>query len=208
MGPAPTSPQRPGPARLPVEDFSIDIINRRAHCPAGHESRRCSRICETSKAKISYRFKWRKSDCQRCPLRAQCVPADQKYRTLIVGEHHELLQQRRIEQRTEAFELQMHQRNAIEGTISELARGHGLRRSRYRGFAKVELQNLLIGTACNVKRWLRAVLREVKEVQTRGFGLNLGLLHVRQLISGALAPHFRPTFKPKFQLATVTLAGS
>jgi hypothetical protein len=35
---------------------------------------------------------------------------------------------------------------AIEGTISELARGHGLRRSRYRGFAKVELQNLFIAT--------------------------------------------------------------
>jgi hypothetical protein len=51
----------------------------------------------------------------------------------------------------------MRQRNAIEGTISELARAHGLRRSRYRGFAKVELQNLFIGTACNIKRWLRIV---------------------------------------------------
>jgi transposase len=190
MGPAPASPRRPGVDRLPVEDFTVDIAHQRAYCPSGHESRRCSRICENSKAKISYRFKWRKSDCQRCPLRAQCVPADQKYRTLIVGEHHELLQQRRIEQRTEAFELQMHQRNAIEGTLSELARGHGLRRSRYRGFAKVELQNLLIGTACNVKRWLRAVLREAKEVQRRGCGLNLGLQRIRQLISDALAPHF------------------
>ena len=55
----------------------------------------------------------------------------------------------------------MQQRGAIEGTISELARAHGLRRSRYRGFAKVELQNLLIGTACNVKRWLR-ILAETK----------------------------------------------
>ena len=51
----------------------------------------------------------------------------------------------------------MQQRNAIEGTISELARAHGLRRSRYRGFAKVELQNLFIGAACNIKRWLRIV---------------------------------------------------
>ena len=51
----------------------------------------------------------------------------------------------------------MQQRNAIEGTISELARAHGLRRSRYRGFAKVELQNLFIGTACNIKRRLRIV---------------------------------------------------
>jgi transposase len=206
MGPAPASPRRPGVDRLPVEEFTVDIAHQRAHCPAGHESRRCSRICENTKAKISYRFKWRKSDCQSCPLRAQCVPAGERYRTLIVGEHHELLQQRRIEQRTEAFELQMHQRNAIEGTISELARGHGLRRSRYRGFAKVELQNLLIGTACNIKRWLRAVLREVKEVQTRGFGLNLGFQHVRQIISDALSHIFDQSLSRNFSWRSLPLS--
>ena len=48
----------------------------------------------------------------------------------------------------------MQQRNGIEGTISELVRGHGLRRARYRGFAKVDLQNQLLAAACNVKRWL------------------------------------------------------
>jgi hypothetical protein len=45
----------------------------------------------------------------------------------------------------------MKQRNAIEGTHSELARAHGLRRARYRGLKKVTLQNYLIGAACNVK---------------------------------------------------------
>jgi hypothetical protein len=54
----------------------------------------------------------------------------------------------------------MYQRNAIEGTVSELVRGHGLRRSRYRGFAKAQLQNLFIATACNIKRWLR-ILEEI-----------------------------------------------
>jgi len=49
----------------------------------------------------------------------------------------------------------MHQRNAIEGTISELVRGHGLRRARYRGFAKADLQNQLIAAACNIKRWFQ-----------------------------------------------------
>jgi hypothetical protein len=67
------------------------------------------------------------------------------------------LQQRRRDQQSPQFKKRMQQRNAIEGTISELARAHGLRRSRYRGFAKVELQNLFIGTACNIKRWLRIV---------------------------------------------------
>ena len=49
----------------------------------------------------------------------------------------------------------MHQRNAIEGTISELSPAHGLRCSCYRGFAKVQLQNLFIASAYNIKRWLR-----------------------------------------------------
>ena len=52
----------------------------------------------------------------------------------------------------------MHQRNAIEGTISELVRGHGLRRAHYKGFAKVDLQNQLIAAACNIKRWFQKLL--------------------------------------------------
>jgi hypothetical protein len=49
----------------------------------------------------------------------------------------------------------MHQRNGIEGTISELTRAHGMRRNRYRGLAKARFQNLFIATACNIKRWLK-----------------------------------------------------
>ena len=53
---------------------------------------------------------------------------------------------------------QMQQQNAIED-YSELVRGHGLRRARYKGFAKVDLQNQLIATACNIKRCFRRLLR-------------------------------------------------
>ena len=49
----------------------------------------------------------------------------------------------------------MHQRNGIEGTISELTRAHGMRRNRYRGLAKARFQNLFIATACNIKQWLK-----------------------------------------------------
>jgi hypothetical protein len=50
------------------------------------------------------------------------------------------------------------QRNAIEGTISESVRSHGLRRARYKGFAKVDLQNQFIAAACNIKGWFRKLL--------------------------------------------------
>ena len=74
---------------------------------------------------------------------------------IVVGENHDLLQARRIEQKSEAFKERMHQRNGIEGTISELTRAHGMRRTRYRGLAKARFQNLFIATACNIKRWLK-----------------------------------------------------
>jgi Transposase DDE domain len=62
-------------------------------------------------------------------------------------------------QKTEEFKSRMHQRNGIEGTISELVCGHGMRRARYRGLAKVDLQNQLIAAACNIKRWLEKLIK-------------------------------------------------
>jgi hypothetical protein len=64
--------------------------------------------------------------------------------------------------KTTAFKERMKQRNAIEGTHSELARGHGARQARYRGLKKVSLQNYFIGAACNVKRWIRRLSWEMQ----------------------------------------------
>jgi Transposase DDE domain len=209
MGPAKASPRRPGVERLPVEAFTVDITHRQACCPAGHPSGHCSRLQVRQKAggiKVFYRFEWRQRRCQSCPLREQCVPPGQKHRSLIVGEHHEFLQQRRQEQGSEAFQQRMHQRNAIEGTLSELTRGHGLRRSRYRGFGKVELQNLLIGTACNVKRWLRLLIREGKRTQTQAFGLKVNFQRLRACVLRVPAQPFwqHVSFWRALQVASVS----
>ena len=155
IGPAQPSANHSGlGSAFRIEAFEIDIAQRRARCPSGFLSTQCSRIQESKRQKVSFRLEW-SYHCRNCLLRSQCVPAGQSHRTIIVGQYHELLQQRRRDQQSPQFKKRMQQRNAIEGTISELARAHGLRRSRYRGFAKVELQNLFIGTACNIKRWLR-----------------------------------------------------
>jgi IS5 family transposase len=58
----------------------------------------------------------------------------------------------RAEAQTEAFRDKLHLRAGIEGTISELARMHGLRKARYRGLAKQRLQNYFIALAANLKR--------------------------------------------------------
>ena len=152
IGPAQPSPGKEG--RFTVEDFQIHVEERQAICPAGKASTQCSRLEEASSGKVSYRFEF-STQCHDCPLRAQCLGQNQPHRTVVVGEHHTVLQARRKEQQTDAFQQRMKHRNAIEGTQSELVRGHGLRRARYRGLGKVKLQNYFIGAACNVKRWLR-----------------------------------------------------
>ena len=82
---------------------------------------------------------------------------------LRVNEHHTLTQARRKLMRTEEFKKDMRHRNGIEGTQSELVRGYGLRRARYRGSNKNRLQNYFIGAACNIKRWCRRVTWEAQQ---------------------------------------------
>jgi hypothetical protein len=152
IGPAPPSPQHQG--RFTAADFQINVEQRQAICPAGKTNTQCSRLLEESTGKVSYRFEF-STQCHDCPMCAQCVGKGQRHRSVVVGEYHTVLQARRQEQHTPAFKQRMNHRNAIEGTQSELVRAHGLRRARYRGLAKVKLQNYLIGAACNLKRWIR-----------------------------------------------------
>lgn len=152
IGPAQSAPRKSG--RFSVEDFQVWVEERRAVCPGGKESTQCSRLEEERTGKVSFRLEW-STHCHDCPLRSQCLGEGQRHRTLVVGAHHSALQARRQEQKTPAFQERMRHRNAIEGTQSELVRGHGLRRARYRGLGKVKLQNYFIGAACNVKRWIR-----------------------------------------------------
>jgi transposase len=135
------------------------VAARTARCPAGEASTQCSRLGEAASGKVSYRFEW-SWKCRGCAHRDACVGAKPAHRSLVVGEHHDALQARRQEMKSPAITGLMKRRAAIEGTISELVRAHGLRRARYLGLTKVALQNWLTGAACNVKRWLRLLAWE------------------------------------------------
>jgi hypothetical protein len=152
IGPVQPAPQKDG--RFSAAEFNVEVEQRRATCPAGKVSTQCSRLEEQSTGKVNYRFEW-STHCHDCPTAGQCLGKEQRHRTLVVGQYHTAVQARRQEQQTEAFQEQARNRNAIEGTQSELVRGHGLRRARSRGLGKVKLQNYFSGAACNVKRWLR-----------------------------------------------------
>jgi transposase len=144
-----------------AEDFEVWVEERRAICPAGHQNTQCSRLEDQTTGKVCYRFEW-STHCGGCALRQSCIGKGTGHRTLVVGEHFSALQARRKEQKTEAFGERMNERNAIEGTQSEMVRAHGQREARYRGKDKVDLQSQLIGAACNIKRWLKVLAWEFR----------------------------------------------
>jgi DDE family transposase/transposase-like protein DUF772 len=166
LGPA--QPSGHGKAVFGAEYFEVRVEERRAFCPAGKESTQCSRLEEKERGKLSYRFEW-SWQCHGCQWRESCIGANQKHRTLVVGQYHTILQKRRREQNSAIFVERMKIRNGIEGTHSELVRAHGLRQARYRGKAKVDLQNQFIGAACNIKRWLRLVAQQIQPKNPQNF---------------------------------------
>jgi transposase len=163
IGPVKGSPRKKN--MFPVESFDISIAERRAICPAGKKSRTCCRIANFHPGKTMYRFRW-KTECGDCRLRSQCT-GKRKSREIVVSPNHDYLQKRRLEMQTEAFKQEARKRNAIEGTISELVRGYGLRRTRYRGLAKTRLANYFIAAACNVRRWAHLVSWPAHQVEAK-----------------------------------------
>ena len=137
-----------------AEGFDVKVEQRRAFCPAGKESTQMQSAQRKQSGKVTIALSGAGSVMGASGGRNALGP-NQRHRTLVVGQYHTLLQKRRREQNTSLFVERMKIRNGIEGTQSELVRAHGLRRARYRGKAKVDLQNQFIGAACNIKRWLR-----------------------------------------------------
>ena len=156
-------PTRPDPHKGPynADAFVVDVENERAVCPQGKTSTQCSQIKDSYMGSEYYRLEWG-SQCDGCPVQKQCTRAKSGRRILIVGLHHDLVQRRRGEMKADNFSRSMYPRNGIEGTHSELVRGHGLRQTKYRGFDRVALSHYLIGAACNVKRLLRRLAFEME----------------------------------------------
>jgi transposase len=165
IGPPRPCGNAPGNA-FSAEHFNVDTASRRAVCPAGHTSRQCSLIHDTHKDSIYLRFEWA-GLCDDCPLQKQCTKSRTGRRLLVVGVHHDLLQARRRQMKSEEFKKLLQRRNGIEGTISEFTRGGG-RRTRYRGRRKTALANSMHAASINAKRWIRLLAwryeQEVKKV--------------------------------------------
>ncbi|WP_211269112.1 transposase [Saccharothrix syringae] len=97
------------------------------------------------------------SQCQPCPVRAQCTTSRASARSVGFPpkELLELQLRNRAERQEPAWHKRYAVRSGIEGTIFEFTHGHGMRRCRYRGQSKTHLQHVLTAIAVNIERLSR-----------------------------------------------------
>jgi len=168
IGPVPKgqSPQARMPDGCTQDQFRVDWEANVAICPAGQMS---NKGIQHSSGGTQFRF--RKAACQTCPLRSRCCSGTGG-RTITISPYHDLLQAARARQETEDFKVVYRQhRGGVEGCLSALVRGHGMRKKRYIGQAKGHLRALFTGAAVNLRRSASWLAGKRPQIRHQGLGL-------------------------------------
>lgn len=159
IGPAPqdTSWQNQNDG-FAVDSFVIDWHQKVVTCPQGCINTTWSESHDTlGNQVIHVRFK--RQDCAPCSQRDRCTRSTKYGRSLKLKPKREHVALRLARQQFESqdFRHLYRTRAGVEGTISHVAHHLDARRSRYVGFAKTHLHNLLSALAVNliwIGRWL------------------------------------------------------
>ena len=142
--------------------FRVDWDKQQVRCLQGHLSQnwcpgRHNRGEEVIRVSFSAVL------CQACPVKEFCTKRE-KGKGRIVTLSPQAISKTRLSRQTQqgipAFQQRYALRAGIEGTLSEGIRRHGLRRARYRGQPKTQLQAQAIAAAINMVR-IRQMLQRM-----------------------------------------------
>jgi transposase len=121
-------------------------------CPAGQKLRRYANVRGTRR--VQYRAP--KGSCLSCPSRAQCAPSGRE-RTIHRSWAQEFVEAAEERLTSPLGKRRMAERKAyIEGTFGLAKELHGLRRTRFRGRHRVQIQLWLTAAAMNIKKAVRS----------------------------------------------------
>jgi len=169
IGPVPKvqSPQARMPDGITQDQFRVDQETNIAICPADQISNHGIQL-----GRGGTQFRFQKAVCQTCPFRSRCC-SGKSGRTITISPHRHLLQAARARQETEDFKVLYRHRGGVEGCLSAIVRGHGIRKKRYIGQAKGHLQAMFTGVAVNLRRSARWLAGQRPQVRRKGLGLAL-----------------------------------
>lgn len=142
-----------------LEAFELDWQAETARCPQGSHSVRWTPGHDVSGDPV-VRIRFHGPTCRVCEVRSRCTAAKDQARQLTVRPQaqHEAIQAARQRQETAEFKAQYALRAGVESSISQGVRRFDLRRSRYIGLARTQLQQTINATAMNLVRmaaWLK-----------------------------------------------------
>ena len=129
--------------------FDIDLQTGQATCP--QEQTITGRAGPREQGRPTWLFYFRREVCAACPLFARCVRSQTAGRTVRTDPYESYLQAARQRQATPEFRDVYRVRARVERKQADLVH-HGLRRTRYLGRAKRQLQRLWTGAVVNLKR--------------------------------------------------------
>jgi hypothetical protein len=134
------------------DDFIIDFDTRTATCPQGQTSAHWNPQVQNGIEKIHIAFP--KRACWTCDTQPECTSSKVRQRRITVypREIHELQQAAHSAQSSKTWRADYQRRAGVEGTMNQAANTVGLRKARYRGIKKVELEHCLGATAINITR--------------------------------------------------------
>lgn len=166
IGPLPTivTPQDRIPDGITHAQFQVDIQNMCVACPQGHTASNPSPVGN------SLHFRFPKPVCATCELRPRCCTG-KGGRTIGISAYYEQVRAARNRQETETFKKDYHlHRSGVEGSLSALVRGNGLRVARYIGHKKRHLQVVFTGCAANIQRTARWQAGIRPQTRYKGWG--------------------------------------
>jgi len=155
---------RSGKTFMESLDDGFVLNDEEVICPAGHQMKK-ARTCKTTGQ--HYYYLGRKT-CITCPMAKTCLkPHEIKSRgkIFLVPKYHKEYLEVKEKQQTEEFKYKLRERMwKIEGIFGEAKSHHGLRRAKYRGRSKVQIQVYMISTVQNLKRLANSVIFWFKSI--------------------------------------------
>lgn len=125
-------------------------------CPADQKLRRHTNVQGTRR--VQYRAP--KGACISCPFRSQCAPSGRE-RTIHRSWAQEFVDTAELRLGSPLGKKRMAERKTrIEGTFGLAKELHGLRRTRFKGRGRVQIQLWLTAAAMNIKRAVRNTRRK------------------------------------------------
>jgi transposase len=130
--------------------FAIDFDARQATCPQGTASSSWTACRQHQDEAIV--VTWPISACMPCPVRQLCTSGKRRQITLRSRDLHEALAAARAEQATAQWKARYAARAGVEGTMRQATHVTGIRRARYLGLPKTQLEHNIAAAAINMIR--------------------------------------------------------